>query len=308
MNPRDRLLIARRTLLLGAGGTLLLAACSDDSAERSPSTASSGPDDTPVPQGAHTLVSMFNAGGPFLVAGIEQRAPFTIGDERGLPDRDSAPEAISLRIEDLDTEEVIVEPATIEVRTDGVPVPYYPLRFTVESPGHYGVVAEVNGQEARTAFTVVHPSQVQYPLVGEQMTSVQTPTTDDARGVDPICTADPPCPLHEVSVHDALEAGERLVLLVGTPQFCQTSTCGPTLELVVEAAERIPGVQFVHAEVFESAEAVQEGNAVPAPVMGELSLEFEPALFVVDGSGMVRDLLVSTMDRSELADALSLIA
>jgi hypothetical protein len=65
---------------------------------------------------------------------------------------------------------------------------------------------------------------------------------------------------------------------------------------------------MVHIEVYESGEAAQQGDGDPAPAVRELGLDFEPVLFVVGADGMVREVLVSIMDRDELADALSLIA
>ena len=63
-----------------------------------------------------------------------------------------------------------------------------------------------------------------------------TPTFDDARGVDPICTRSPePCPFHDRTLTDVVESGEPVALLISTPGFCQTAICGPVLELLMEA-------------------------------------------------------------------------
>ena len=45
------------------------------------------------------------------------------------------------------------------------------------------------------------------PAGGVTMPAIATPTADDALGVDPICTNDPVCSLHDITVGDALDAG-----------------------------------------------------------------------------------------------------
>src|SRR3546814_12918171 len=70
---------------------------------------------------------------------------------------------------------------------------------------------------------------------GDAIPAVATPTPTDARGVNPICTAEPACPLHDVSLADALGEGRPIALLVATPAFCQIAICRPVLALLLEA-------------------------------------------------------------------------
>src|SRR5690606_18186607 len=111
-----------------------------------------------------------------------------------------------------------------------------------DRPGFYSVVTTVRGQEIGASFQVSPADEVEIVEVGEALPPIETPTTADARGVDPICTADPPCPFHEVTVAEALAASQPVALLVSTPAFCQTDICGPVLDLLVAAAPDHAGI------------------------------------------------------------------
>ncbi len=313
MDRRNPILVPRRVVLLGAAGAALLTACGGDDAANGDTTAAGGTTPTaggttPSGDGARSLVAMFNAAGPFLVTGHEQRAPFTVGDAQGLPDPDAVPDELALALVRAEDDRAVRAPVTVPVHRDGVPVPYYPYRFTVDEPGSYIVRGRVDGQEISAAIAVVIPDEVTHPLVGAALPSVATPTVDDARGVDPICTRVPPCDLHATSLDKILTAGRPVAVLVATPMFCQTAMCGPTLDLLVDVAGDHPGLDVVHVEVYRSSAEVEEGEPVIAPAVEGLGLDFEPVLFVVDGTGTVVSSLVSIMDRGELEEALALVA
>ena len=67
-----------------------------------------------------------------------------------------------------------------------------------------GVAAEVDGEQLEMAIQVDAAGDVEVIRPGDVMPPIETPTTDDARGVDPICTNSPACSLHDVTVAEAL--------------------------------------------------------------------------------------------------------
>jgi hypothetical protein len=240
--------------------------------------------------------------------GSEQRAPFTVGDADGLPFPDGAPDRLAIRLLAEDGATEVVAPADVVVHRDGVPVPYFPYRFTVEAPGTYFVEATTEGATMTAAVAVVASDGVAFPQAGSKMPSLQTPTTVDARGVDPICTLVPPCALHQRSLDEVVGAGKPAFVLVATPQFCHTAFCGPVLELMLAQLDGRDDIDAVHLEVYESGEAARTGTSDPAPAMLDLGLDFEPALFIVDAEGKVIDVLASIIDRAEFADAIALVS
>lgn len=178
---------------------------------------------------------------------------------------------------------------------------YFPLRTTFDEPGAWRIMVDVDGTRAETVVNAVEPADLpNWPGVGDRLVAVPTPTRRRSEGVDPVCTADPPCPLHATSLADAIDDGDRPVaLLIGTPAFCQTGICGPVLDLLVDEAERRDGaLTAIHAEVWTDASM---NNYTEAVTMHDLP--FEPVLFLATSDGTVVERLELVYDAVELGDA-----
>jgi hypothetical protein len=133
---------------------------------------------------------------------------------------------------------------------------------------------------------------------GEAAPSVETPTLDDVGGdVTKISTdTDPDTSFYETSVADALTAKEPFVLVFATPKFCQTKTCGPTLDKVKEVAAKHPDMTFINVEPYllEDVEGQLQpkldasGNLQAAPATVAYGLVTEPFVFIVGSDGKVK--------------------
>ena len=123
---------------------------------------------------------------------------------------------------------------------DGLPRAYFPLRVTIDEPGIYTARTEIDGAATEMAFQVDSPDDVKVIQPGAAMPSLETPTTTDARGVDPVCTSEPACPLHDVTLAEALAEGAPVALLVATPAFCQIAICGPVLDVLLDVRDDQP--------------------------------------------------------------------
>ena len=81
-----------------------------------------------------------------------------------------------------------------------------------------------------------------------------SPTDRDVNGdTSHICSNTPACALHSTSIAEALEPGQKpLVLLFATPALCTSATCAPELEAVQQLhttyAER---ANFIHVEIYQ---------------------------------------------------------
>lgn len=293
----------RRGFLVGAAATGLLVACgSDDSGTASPGTArddgSPPPDGSSAAAGTYTLVQRFppNVQEPGAV-----RLPISLATADGQLIQDG-PDELSAQVTDIDGKPV--GQAITARRRDVAPGPYYSFRTEVADPGVYYLVVD-GGPAEGAAFQIMEAGSVTVPGPGRPLPPFDTPTVDDARGVDPICTREPePCPFHEVTLTDALAAGKPVVYLVGTPAFCQTGTCAPALESIIDIQDRF-GDQFtfVHAEVYTDNTATE-----PAPAVDAAGLTYEPALFVTDTSGVVIERLDAVWDQTELVEVLERVS
>lgn len=208
------------------------------------------------------------------------------------------PDNLSAEVTDVDGAPLGVSISA--ARRDLESGPYYSFRVPIEAPGFYFLVVQ-GGPEEGAAFQVMEPGSVVVPGPGEPMPPFDTPTVDDGRGVDPICTREPePCPFHDVTLADALLAGKPVAYLVGTPAFCQTGTCAPALESMISVQDRFGDTfTWVHAEVFTDNTATTPTDAVDAA-----SLTYEPALFVIATDGTVIERLDAVWDQTELVEVL----
>jgi hypothetical protein len=308
-----RRFLGATALALGtaAGGSLLVSCGSDE--DEAGDTSELGLE--PVDEGTRVLRPMFNVSS-FAVAGLEQRLVFAIGDASGLPLADAAPDSLVFdllvdRARAVDTTAVeqvpadlqpVGEPIDVARRLDGVPAAYYPLRFTFPEPGFYTVrTTPPGGGEIEATLIVSGPGGNDLVQPGSPMPRIETPTTAAPLGVDPLCTRQPSCALHDLSLDAALADGRPVAFLVSTPAFCQIGVCGPVLDLVIEQQAAYPDVQFIHCEVYRNEEGPQTGDLVQA--VGDLGMEYEPGLFLVRDSVLV-ERLDNVFDRTELIEAL----
>lgn len=181
-------------------------------------------------------------------------------------------------------------------------MPYWGFVADITEAGFYTLQVD-GGPPDGVAVQVNEPAAVKIPRPGQPLPPFDTPTAADGRGVDPICTRDPICPLHDVTLTEALAAGRPVAYLIGTPAYCQTGVCGPVLDFLLDAHDRLgDAVTMVHADIYTDGTLKTVSPAVLA-----YELDFEPVLYLADAKGMIVDRLDAVWDRDELDTALALI-
>jgi len=243
---------------------------------------------------------------PQILVPGKVRLPISLASNGGLltvDDPEKTPRELSARIVRLDSgRDESVANDLIAVRHDvALSVPYWPFFAEISTPGFYRLILD-GGPSDGAAFQVFERGAIRVPGIGDQLPAFDTPTFDNAQRVDPLCTRIPEgCPLHAVSLRDALSLGKPLALLIGTPAHCSTGTCTPALDALVSiAARRDDFATFLHAEVYADRNAT-----TVAPIVSTLGMTFEPALFVTDGSGVVVARLDAVFDEVEIASVLA---
>lgn len=279
----------RSFLALAAGGVLV--ACGGSGSGSGDGSAAGGGGDAP---GA--LIVMFPSG--IHTVGRDERLAFGLADAEGIPMADG-PAEITAELSRGDGSPPLAT-LTATRHADGVPRGYYPFTINQSETGVYALNATIGGAALESMFTLVEPGQAPVPGPGDAMPPFDTPTVDAARGVDPICSRPEPCPFHQITLTEALASGRPVAYLVGTPAHCQTGTCGPLLDLLMEASGDFPDVTYVHADVYADDAATTLSPAVQA-----LALTYEPLLFLIGAGGDVRRRLDVIADRAEIRDGLA---
>jgi hypothetical protein len=216
----------------------------------------------------------------------------------------------------LDQKSAATGPLTANYRDEGLPKDkgFYEVQLTVPSDGTWLAVAEV--QRTGKSSSDFGAAQFQIgrrtamPKQGDPATSVPTPTYSDHRGVDPICTAKPICSMHAISLDAALKNGKPTVLIIATPQFCQSALCGPETELVGEVSKDFSGrINFIHIEVYKDNKATTIQRQVLSPAAALWHLDEEPVIYYIDPAGLIKSRTIGPADKGEVrAAANALIA
>lgn len=135
--------------------------------------------------------------------------------------------------------------------------------------------------------------------LGDRAPASANPTTA-TRPAKRITTANPPdTALLRYSVAESLRDHVPFVVAFATPAYCQSRTCGPTVDVVDAVRRRFEskGIRFIHIEIYEDN---LPGNGVNRWVR-EWKLPTEPWVFVVDRTGIVRDRFEGAVSVAELA-------
>ncbi len=293
--------ISRRGLLAGAGASALLAACGGGGSNVSNGTgpaastgSSASTSGAALP--AYNLIGFYAADA--LRAGSPQRLTVGIADAEGVLLRKKlATELVfDVAFEGRPTGTKV----TATAHDAGIPRAYYPIVFTPEKAGNYTLSTNLGGTPLETSVSIGTATAVPGP--GQKMIPFNTPTTASHAGVEFLCSRDPACPLHDLTLTQALAANKPVVFLIATPRFCQTAICGPVLDVLLEVRRSFPDILFVHSEVYPSTAAAGTGDTLP--VVGAYHLTFEPVAFLANARGDIQHRLDTVFDRVELSDAI----
>jgi hypothetical protein len=131
-----------------------------------------------------------------------------------------------------------------------------------------------------------------------------SPTVADPMGVDPLCTREPDCGLHETSLAALVGAGTPVAVLFATPARCQSQYCGPVLDELLTQVDG-PGkrVAFVHVEIYRA-----ETGVALVPTVEAWNLPSEPWLFGIDAAGVVVDRLDGAFGADEIGALVARLA
>jgi len=302
----------RSCIGLLAATALLVAACGGSSTSQAPPAGS--PSATPAASGPEIL--------PLLISSEIVKGPnrflFSLTDRQNK--LIAAPDVkVHLLFYDVDTAENVVVfevDATFMWAIEGQ-TGLYRTNVTFPDAGRWGTRFEATSPDGsvktvRADYDVAESGTT--PAIGAQAPSVDTPTVSDVGGEPKRLTTDqePDPRFYEISIADALTAAKPLVVVFATPAFCETRTCGPTLETVKAVAKDYPDIGFINVEPYRMTfrdgslqpEFDANGRLQPAPWTEAWGLQTEPYTFVVAADGTVAVKFEGVLGADELRGAL----
>jgi hypothetical protein len=172
------------------------------------------------------------------------------------------------------------------------------------------VTVEVDGERATTRLRFIVQQRTAEPMIGDLIPRSVQRVLADVDAIEEIDSALPPNPaMHDLTVAAALDAGRPMLVVFGTPAFCQTRFCGPVIDRIARPLLERYGSEaaFIHIEPFDLAEARDAGRLVVLPVMAEWGLTTEPWIFIVDRDGRVSAKFEGIMSLAEVEAALTAV-
>lgn len=165
---------------------------------------------------------------------------------------------------------------------------------------HYLVVQTSAGNVGSGVLNIIDPTTSQVPRTGDAFPLPPTPTVEDPQDLVELCTREPDCSMHDLSLDEGPALGKPMVVCIATPKYCQTAVCGPVVD-VVEALKQERGsddVSWFHIEVY-----VDAGNTPLPQVTETWQLPSEPWTFLLHADGTVADRFDGPVVPSLLAQA-----
>jgi hypothetical protein len=160
-----------------------------------------------------------------------------------------------------------------------------------EDAGFWSIDADlrIGGRRERIRARVGVADESQTIAVGRPAVRTPTPTQADHRGVEPICTREPPCTMHTVSLDEALGDGKPTVATFATPALCTSRMCGPDVDVVENVhLRRASEANFVHIEIYRDTGG---GEVAPAVAAWKVDQAGEPWVFLIGREGLVKERL-----------------
>lgn len=281
---------ASRRAFLAGSSLAVAAACSndgDDSGDNGENGGGNGTDAQPTVQAALATQDIF-------AGGEDQR--FAFGVLRRTPENTySLVTGDAVQIAFAPPEGSPGERQTAEFHGAGLPPDkgVYVARVSPDAAGFWQATLTVEGESGTLPFEVLQEPRV--PVPGDEAVAAATPTVDDDRGVFELCTREPDCSFHEVSLDTAIEGGGPVVVMFSTPRFCVSQICGPVLDLLIGESQDFADTAFIHSEIWANDETTE-----PVDAVAQWGLQTEPWLFGIKSDGTIAARLDGAFDQTEV--------
>jgi hypothetical protein len=184
---------------------------------------------------------------------------------------------------------------------------FFAAEVSLPQAGNWQVLAviDLNGQRAagKGGVPVVARALAQ---TGTRARSVPSPVATGEAALTKICTRNPPCRLHAISLDRALASGRPTVACFATPLLCQSRMCGPVVDEVIVAARDAPAgkANFIHVEEFLQPDPSKPNTTRLSPTFRAWGFDTEPWTIVIDKAGVIRGRFEGPVTAGQIGQAL----
>jgi hypothetical protein len=186
-------------------------------------------------------------------------------------------------------------------------VAVYTTEINFPKEGEWRIGAIIREGDELTATLL--PSAIvgeftEVPRVGERPPPIHTPTPASVgNDLTKLTTRVPPETMNEADFAHVL-GKEPIVLLFATPQFCQSRTCGPVVDIASQVQQDYgERAAFIHMEIYND----NDPSKGVRPQVRAFHLPSEPWLFVIDRSGVIRTEIEGAFGVEELTKAVEAV-
>jgi hypothetical protein len=170
----------------------------------------------------------------------------------------------------------------------------YVTQVRFDTAGAWGVQIDVTLADGRglepIPFRFDVLEETMEPAIGDPAPASRQLTLADVDDVTEIDSSFPSRPhMHEITVADALTAGRPMLVAFATPAFCESRTCGPVMDTVMDPLyeKYSDDAVFIAIEPFQLKELREGIDSIPVEATAEWGLRTEPWLFVIDAQGRI---------------------
>src|SRR3954447_9209659 len=294
--PRFAALIALAALILtGCGEAGSNAPATSPQAPAANDSGSASP--TPV------VVAVPKLASSELVTGPERFVFGLVNSKTGLPIKDVPVVGVQFLKVHEDGTATKVSDGVASYHNDNLPAGLFVVQTNFDAAGKWGALITIRrmGQEAYQVplnFDVVEHGAA--PKIGDPAPPSKNLIESDVKSHAEICSARPFDDMHSMTIADAVKSGKPTLILFGTPGYCESSACGPDLEVAKALEQKYPGkANFIHIET----PSVPAAPQAQAPTVKEWNLASEPWIYMVDSHGVIARRFEGGMTMEELEPA-----
>ncbi|MBP1465995.1 thioredoxin fold domain-containing protein [Candidatus Chloroploca sp. M-50] len=200
--------------------------------------------------------------------------------------------------------------STAVYRGEGLPFGLYVGYATFDQPGAWGVeitLPQAEGEPIVSRLRLDVLAQPQVPAVGMAAIPTNNLTIRDQPDLTRLTSdARPDADLYQMTISEAIAAGQPFVVAFSTPGYCQTAVCAPNQMVLKQLKDQYKGsINFIHVEVYAYpfGENFQAQRFVPS--MRDWKLRTEPWTFLVDANGIIQARYEGGLTFAELEPALA---